>query len=130
MYLRAPESVAVKLKDPQVSYLVESSSQASAGLTQPVIIRCKGLDFDTDLSKIKPADETGQDAEVLSCAGFCLNSKSVVKSFSAEVRCRMWFFLFLRVCVNLILLIESTQCICVIFIEAIVLLSSLKSLLA
>ncbi|KAJ4712484.1 Peptidase C78, ubiquitin fold modifier-specific peptidase 1/ 2 [Melia azedarach] len=85
IYVHATEAVAAKLKDPQIVYVVETLSQASAEVPQPVVLRGKDLDFDTDLSNVKLLVEADQeDLNGLSCAHFCLKSKSAPPFFSAE----------------------------------------------
>lgn len=88
MYLRATEAVVAKFKDPQVVYVVETLSKASTGVPQPVILRGIELDFDTALSNIKllGKDAHDSDPKFLSCAHFCLKSKSDRPILSAEVR--------------------------------------------
>ncbi|XP_031283525.1 probable Ufm1-specific protease [Pistacia vera] len=86
IYLHAIEAVIDKFKDPQIVYLVEALGQASSELPQPVILRGKDLDFGTNLSKMKLVGEAAEDLDRkdLSCAHFCLKSKSAPTIFSAE----------------------------------------------
>ncbi|KAJ0106533.1 hypothetical protein Patl1_18203 [Pistacia atlantica] len=86
IYLHAIEAVIDKFKDPQIVYLVEALGQASAELPQPVILRGKDLDFGTNLSNMKLVGEGAEDLDRkdLSCAHFCLKSKSGPTIFSAE----------------------------------------------
>lgn len=94
--MHATEAVAAKLKDPQIVYVVETLSQASAEVPQPVVLRGKDLDFDTDLSNVKLLVEADQeDLNGLSCAHFCLKSKSAPPFFSAEVRNNIWHIILL-----------------------------------
>lgn len=88
MYLRATEAVAAKLKDPQVVYVVEALSKASTEVPRPVILRGVELDFHASLSNIKlfGKDAHDSDPKFLSCAHFCLRSKSDRLILSAEVR--------------------------------------------
>lgn len=82
----AIEAAVAKFKDPRAAYMVETISNASAELPQPVIIRGVDLDFDTDLSNVKLLDESGHDsdAKFLPCSHFCLESKKGSPEYSAE----------------------------------------------
>lgn len=84
-YLHAIESVATKLKEAQIAYVVESLSQVSAEVPLPVLFRGKDLDFDADLLNIKLVGEADEDdTKVLSCAHFCSQNISAPAIFSAE----------------------------------------------
>lgn len=85
--MHAIESVATKLKEAQIAYVVESLSQVSAEVPLPVLFRGKDLDFDADLLNIKLVGEADEDdTKVLSCAHFCSQNISAPAIFSAEVR--------------------------------------------
>ncbi|XP_059442922.1 probable Ufm1-specific protease isoform X2 [Corylus avellana] len=86
MYLRATEAVVAKFKDPQVVYMAETLSKASAEVPQPVIIRGAELDFHTSLSNIKLLGKDAQDSDskFLPCARLCLKSKFDSPVFPVE----------------------------------------------
>lgn len=87
MYLRAAEVVASSFKDPLVTYMVERLSKDISGAPQPVIIRGVDLDFNADLTNIKLVGEKSaqdSDAKKLTCAHFCLKSKSSPALISIE----------------------------------------------
>lgn len=80
MYLHATEAVISKMKDPQVTYMVERLCKEISGVSKPAILRGMDLDFDTDLSNIKN----------LTCSQFCLKSKSSPTTISVEVNIFLW----------------------------------------
>lgn len=87
MYLRAAEAVASSFKDPLATYMVERLSKDISSVPQPVIIRGVDLDFNTDLTNIKLVDDKAaqdSDAKKLTCAHFCLKSKSSPGLISVE----------------------------------------------
>lgn len=87
MYLRAAEAVASSFKDPLATYMVERLSKDISSVPQPVIIRGVDLDFNTDLTNIKLVDDKvaqDSDAKKLTCAHFCLKSKSSPGLISVE----------------------------------------------
>ncbi|KAJ7945771.1 Peptidase C78, ubiquitin fold modifier-specific peptidase 1/ 2 [Quillaja saponaria] len=85
-YANATEAVVVRLKDPQVVYIIETLSKASTDIPPPAIIRGEQLDLEQEILKIKPLAEGSQDTESksLSCAHFCVKSKSGLPMFSVE----------------------------------------------
>ncbi|XVF08781.1 hypothetical protein REPUB_Repub07fG0032500 [Reevesia pubescens] len=85
-FLRAIEAVIAKFKDPNVVYMVETSSKSCLDVVQPVILCGTELDFDTALRNIELLDEAvdSSDQKLLPCAHFCLKRKSTPKLFSAE----------------------------------------------
>lgn len=89
MYLNATKAVVSKLKDPEVVYMVERLSKPFSEVSKPVILRGTQLDFNTPISNIKlVGKEASQDSDskILTCAHFCLESKSSSTMISLEVK--------------------------------------------
>ncbi|XP_059657236.1 probable Ufm1-specific protease [Cornus florida] len=74
--LQATDAIAAKLRDPQVTYIVETLNESLTEVPRPVILRGVELDFQTNLSNawqlIKTAQES--DAKSLPCSYFCSKS--------------------------------------------------------
>lgn len=68
-------------------YVLETLNKTSTDQPPPAIIRGVQLDFQTDLSKIRPLakSDDGFDASSLPCSYFSINSKAGLLDFSMEV---------------------------------------------
>lgn len=86
IFSRAIDTVFAKFREPDVVYMVESTSKASLDVIQPVIVRGAELDYDTALPTNELLDKAvhNSDQKLLPCANFCLKSKSTSELFSAE----------------------------------------------
>ena len=90
MCLRATEAIIAKLKDSDVTYVVETLTETSAEAPGPVILHGAELDFYADLSDVKHfGDNTqGSLAKSFPCSYFCSKHR-VVLPFSVEV-CKIY----------------------------------------
>lgn len=86
MYLRATEAIIAKLKDSDVTYMVEASAETSSEAPGPVILHGAELDFRADISDVKHLGDNSQVslAKSFPCSYFCSKSR-VVSPFSVEV---------------------------------------------
>ncbi|KAI8017124.1 putative Ufm1-specific protease [Camellia lanceoleosa] len=78
MYLCATDVIAARLKDPHVTYMVETLHESSTEVPHPVIVRGVELDFHTDLRNAEA------DAKSLACLYFCSKSKDIQSFTSIE----------------------------------------------
>ncbi|CAK9143497.1 unnamed protein product [Ilex paraguariensis] len=86
VYLCATETITAKLRDPQVTYVIETLNGPSTEAPLPVILRGTELDINTDLSGARLLNDTaqGSDAKSLPCSNFCLRSKDIPSFLSIE----------------------------------------------
>lgn len=68
--------------------MLETLSNTSVAPPTPAIIRGVQLDFNTDLSKVRPlaVEDDGFDEKSLSCSYFSMKNKAGLPNLSVEVR--------------------------------------------
>lgn len=84
MYQRATEAIIAKLKDSDVTYIVETFKKTSIEAPGPIVIHGAELDFHADLSDFKSFCDQGSGAKSFPCSYFCSKNK-VASPFSVEV---------------------------------------------
>lgn len=88
MYLRATDVIIAKLKDSDVTYMVETLNETSVEAPGPVILHGAKLDFHADLFDVNQFGDSsqGSGAKSFPCSYFCSKNKAV---FSVEV-CKIY----------------------------------------
>lgn len=87
MYLRATDVIIAKLKDSDVTYMVETLNETSVEAPGPVILHGAKLDFHADLFDVNQFGDSsqGSGAKSFPCSYFCSKNKAVFSVEHADI---------------------------------------------
>ncbi|XP_073035573.1 probable Ufm1-specific protease isoform X1 [Primulina eburnea] len=85
-YARATEDVECKLRDPQVTYIIEAGNKTSSGGSEPIVLHGSDLDLPVELPRNAYVIESAEESytKSLSCKYFLSETKNFTSSSSVE----------------------------------------------
>ncbi|XP_073295273.1 probable Ufm1-specific protease isoform X3 [Primulina huaijiensis] len=85
-YARAIENVECKLRDPQVTYIIEAGNKTSSGRSEPLVLHGSDLDLPVELPRNAFVIESAEESytKSLSCKYFLSETKNFTSCSSVE----------------------------------------------